>query len=65
MSGIAKLRYPTPLDDLGFDAFGIREAIPSRIDEQITETGQVFTDLGIVGDKIESLNVSKRRAGSR
>jgi len=64
MSGIAKLRYPTPLDDLGFDAFGIREAIPSRIDEQITETGQVFTDLGIVGDKIESLNVSKLRAGS-
>jgi hypothetical protein len=64
MSGIAKLRYPTPLEELGFDAFGQREPIPSRIDEQITETGQVFTDLGIVGEKIESLNVSKLRAGS-
>lgn len=64
MSGIAKLQSPSPLQELGFDVFGERSFSLKSIDDQIVETNQVFTDLGLADDKMESLNVSKLRAGS-
>lgn len=68
------MSFLTPLSDkrvpnielvsLGFDEQGMREPIPVRIDEQITNTLQEFPDAGINGAKIENLNVGRLRAGT-
>lgn len=52
------------LTSLGFDNFGMRDPIPTSIDEQIVNTAQVFPNSGINGAKIESLSVARLSAGS-
>ncbi len=52
------------MSNLGFDQFGVREPIPTQIDEQMTNTAQTVPELGINGGKIESLSVAKLSAGS-
>lgn len=65
LTSLSDKRIPNiELVTLGFDALGMRDPIPTSIDEQITNTGQVFPDAGINGAKIESLSVGRLRAGT-
>lgn len=63
MSSIARLKSPFN-EDNGLDQWGVREIIPSDMDDEIVETDQNFGDNGVSGQKVESLSVSKLRAGS-
>lgn len=64
MSRIASLSIQNPvLIEAGFDSLSSRNAIPINIEEQIIQTEQVFTDVGVPGSKIENLTVNKLLAG--